>query len=136
MRYLDSAIINKNKHFNEDLKQVQVNTYYYKRYKSENHILYFIMFMCFIIISIALIKKKMPYFDDLSYSIIVGTIMGLSLLYIVYCIYILIHKDAVNYDEHDYKFDSKTTTDISGNSNSECLQFEPIPIKTSIEYLK
>jgi len=133
MRYLDSDIINKNKHFSEDLKQVQVNTYYYKRYKSENYILYFIMFMCFIIISIALIKKKMPFFDDLSYSIIVATIMGLSLLYIVYCINILIHKDAVNYDEHDYKFDYKSVPDISNNDN-ECLKFEPISIKTEINY--
>lgn len=130
MRYLDSDIINKNKHLSEDLKQVQVNTYYYKRYKSENRILYFIMFMCFIIISIALIKKKMPFFDDLSYSIIIGTIMGLSLLYIVYYIYLLIHKDSLNYDEHDYKFTSYST-DISDN---ECLKFEPIPIKTEINY--
>ncbi len=125
MRYLDSDIMNKNKHLSEDLKQVQVNTYYYKRYKSENHILYFIMFMCFIIISIALIKKKMPFFDDLSYTIIVGTIMGLSLLYIVYCIYILIHKDAVNYDEDDYKFHSTSAADISNNDTTECLKFEP-----------
>ena len=134
MRYLDSDIINKNKHLSEDLKQVQVNTYYYKRYKSENYILYFIMFMCFIIISIALIKKKMPSFDDLSYSIIVGTIMGLSLLYIVYCVYLLIHKDPVNYDEHDYRFDSNSTTDISNNIDTDCLKFEPISIKTAINY--
>lgn len=132
MRYLDSDIINKNKHLSEDLKQVQVNTYYYKRYKSENRILYFIMFMCFIIISIALIKKKMPFFDDLSYSIIIGTIMGLSLLYIVYCIYTLIQKDSVNYDEYDYKFTSYST-DISNNDN-KCLKFEPILIETAINY--
>ena len=56
--------------------------------------------------------------------------MGLSLLYIVYYVYLLIHKDSVNYDEYDYKFTSYST-DISDN---ECLQFEPISIKTEINY--
>lgn len=128
MRYLNANSINKDKHLNEHLKQVHVNTYYYKRYKSENKLLYFIMFICFIIISIALIKRKNPFFDDLSYSIIVGIIMGLSLLYIGYYLYLLIHKDNINYDEDDYKFNpkSKSETELDDNINYMCLKYEPI----------
>jgi hypothetical protein len=128
MRFLNIENINKNRHLNEELKQIQVNTYYYKKYKSENQLLYFIMFMCFIIISIALIKKKMPFFDDLSYSIIVGIIMGLSLLYISYSIYILIHKDRINYDENEYNFISNDKSKSDSNVKYQCLQYDPIPI--------
>lgn len=127
MRYLNADNINKDRHLNEDLKKVQVNTYYYKRYKSENQILYFIMIMCFIIISIALIKKKITSFDDLSYSIIVGIILALSLFYISYSIYLLTYKDEVNYDEDNYPYTSKrmydiSGSDISGNVNYHCLR--------------
>ncbi len=129
MRYLNANNINKDKHLNEHLKQVQVNTYYYKRYKSENRLLYFIMFICFIIISIALIKRKMPFFDDLSYSIIVGIILGLSLLYIGYNIYLLMHKDNINYDEDDYKFNPNSKTNVDDKDvNYKCLKYEPIDI--------
>jgi len=127
MRYLNADNINKDRHLNEDLKKVQVNTYYYKRYKSENQILYFIMIICFIIISIALIKKKLTSFDDLSYSIIIGIIIALSLFYISYSIYLLTYKDEVNYDEDNYPYTSKrmydiSGSDISGNVNYDCLR--------------
>lgn len=127
MRYLNADNINKDTHLNEDLKKVQVNTYYYKRYKSENQILYFIMIICFIIISIALIKKKLTSFDDLSYSIIIGIIIALSLFYISYSIYLLTYKDEVNYDEDNYPYTSKrmydiSGSDISGNVNYDCLR--------------
>jgi Cys-tRNA synthase (O-phospho-L-seryl-tRNA:Cys-tRNA synthase) len=121
MRYLNTDNLNKDRHFNEDLKQVQVNTYYYKRYKSENQLLYFIMVISFILISIALIKKRFAFFDDLSYSIIVGIIMGIALLYISHCIYGLIHKDKLNYDEDEYLYDD-SNLDLSGNANYECLK--------------
>ena len=130
MRYLNGDTINKDRHLNEHLKQVQVNTYYYKKYKSENEILYFIMFVCFIIISIALIKKKVSSFDDLSYSIIVAIIMVLSLSHISYSIYLLTYKDELNYDEDNYPFDTRSDisgNDISGNVNYDCLKFDPLP---------
>lgn len=127
MRYLNADNINIDRHLNEDLKKVQVNTYYYKRYKSENQILYFIMVICFIIILIALIKKKVKSFDDLSYSIIVGIIIVLSLFYISRSIYLLKYKDEVNYDEDNYPYTSKrmydiSGSDISGNVNYDCLK--------------
>ena len=121
MRYLNADNINIDKHLNEDLKKVQVNTYYYKRYKSENQILYFVMVTCFIIILIAFIKKKIAYFDDLSYSIIIAIIMTLSLSYILYSIYLLTYKDEVNYDEDNYQYTSKHMN-ASGNINDECLK--------------
>jgi hypothetical protein len=88
------------------------------------------MFVCFIIISIALIKKKVSSFDDLSYSIIVAIIMVLSLFYISYSIYLLTYKDELNYDEDNYPFETRSDSsgnDISGNVNYDCLKFDPLP---------
>lgn len=112
-----------NKPINEDLKQIRINTYYYKRYKSENHILYFIMIILFIVIIISIIKKRMPFLDDVAYSIIVGGILALSLIYISICLYKLMIKDNHNYDEDDYhfstSFDFNDLSDISNNCENE-----------------
>lgn len=96
------------KPINENLRQIRINTYYYKRYKSENYILYFIMFILIFLIVLALIKQKYSYLDDLAYSVIVGSILALSLLYIVYSIYLLMMKDDSNYDEDDFMFNTTT----------------------------
>jgi hypothetical protein len=111
---------------NDDLKQIQVNTYYYKKYKSENHILYFINIILVIIIIISIIKKRFPFLDDLSYSIIIGIILGFSLLYIIYLLWNIINKDHQNYDEYyydQYSYDyNENGSDISDNSNLSCLK--------------
>jgi len=91
-----------NRPINENVKQIQINTYYYKRYKSENHLLYFINIVLVFVIIISLIKKKFPFIDDYAYSIIIGTILALSILYIIYNLWILMGKDDKNYDEHNY----------------------------------
>jgi amino acid permease len=106
------------KPINEDLKQIQVNTYYYKRYKSENQILYFTIVILFIIIVLSLIRKKFPYLDETTYSIIVGIILAFSLMYIMYCIWKLLYKDKLNYDENDYGHMS--LDDTSAGSTGEC----------------
>ncbi len=122
---VNNSIKKLNKPMNEDLRQVEVNTYYYKRYKSENQILYFIMIICVIIIVIALIKKRVAFLDDLSYSIIVGTILGISLLYIVYSIYLLVYKDNHNYDEDQYTFNNNAIDICNNDINYDCLQHDP-----------
>lgn len=110
---------------NDDLKQIQVNTYYYKKYKAENYILYFIIIVLIIIIIISIIKKRFPFLDDLSYSIIIGIILGFSLLYIMYLLWIIINKDHQIYDEYyydQYNYGyNENGSDIS-NNNSSCLK--------------
>jgi len=107
---------------NDHLKQVQINTYYYKRYKSENQLLYFIMIVCVIIIIIALIKQRVPFFDDYAYSTIIGIILSFSLIYISYSLWCLVYKDNHNYDEDDYLFNrtKNSNSDISHNIINNC----------------
>lgn len=66
------------------------------------------MFILIFLIVLALIKQKYSYLDDLAYSVIVGSILALSLLYIVYSIYLLMMKDDSNYDEDDFMFNTTT----------------------------
>ena len=104
---------------NNNLRQVQINTYYYKRYKHENELLYFIMIVCLIIIIIALIKQRVPFLDDLAYSVIIGTIISISFIYILYFLWKFIYKDNYNYDEDQYLFNTMKYSDISGNSDND-----------------
>lgn len=107
---------------NEQLKQIQVNTYYYKRYKSENNILYVVIGILILIIVVSIIRNNYPFFDDLSYSIIIGIILVGLLIYIVSSIWKLFYKDKLNYDEIDYG-DMSSDNIVSGsndNNSSEC----------------
>ena len=103
---------------NDHLKQVQINTYYYKQYKSENQLLYFIMIVCVIIIIIAVIKQIFPFFDDYAYSIIIGIILSISFIYILSSLWRLVYKDNHNYDEDDYLFNTMNFSDIIGSDIS------------------
>lgn len=98
---------------NDHVKQIQINTYYYKRYKSENQLLYFIMVILLFVIIISLIKKKYSFLDDFAYSIIIGSILGLSIIYIVYSLWIIMNKDDSNYDETDHSY---ITNKMSSNT--------------------
>ena len=109
--------------YTEDLRQIQINTYYYKRYKSENELLHFIMFVFIVLICIAIIKKNVPFLDDYAYSIIIGIILGLSILYIIYKLWILFNKDDFNYDEILFPSEKSidtNTRNIGGDLNLGC----------------
>lgn len=113
---INASLKTLNKPINDELKQIQVNTYYYKRYKSENTILYVTIAVLFLVIILSLIRKNYPYFDDNSYSIIVGAILAILLIYIVLSIKTLFYKDELNYDEYNYGYMS--SDDVSSGSNS------------------
>lgn len=133
---VQSKLNSLNKPIDETLKQIEINTYYYKKYKSENKILYFIIFILILIIIINIIKKRFPFFDDLSYSIIIGIILGASLLYIIYLLWDAMNKDDQNYDEYAYEYDAidySTTLDISNNINTSCLKPGYLNTKYSID---
>jgi hypothetical protein len=121
---------------NENVKQIRINTYYYKRYKAENQLLYFIMVILLFVIIITLIKKYYPFLDDLAYSIIIGSILGLSIIYIVYSLWIIMNKDSSNYDENnnDYTYTNNITSgpDQTNSLNSSCLDtyIPELPIET------
>lgn len=118
---MNASLKGLSKPVNEQLKQIQVNTYYYKRYKSENNILYVVMIILVLIIVLSLIRKNYPFFDDVSYSIIVGIILVGLLLYIVHSIWKLFYKDNLNYDETDYGNMSSHNIISGSNDNNTSI---------------
>ena len=119
-----------NEPIDNKLKQIQINTYYYKKYKSENQILYFIIIVLVVIILISLIKTVLP-FIDVVYSIIVSIILGFSLVYIIYSLWLLVNKDNQNFDEDSYHFNldvDHIANAINADKYKECTK----PVQTSI----
>ena len=102
----------KNPAYTDTLSSIKWNTYYYKKYKTENNLLYFIMGICVLIIVLNLLKKSFTYFDDTSYSVIIGFILAYSFIHILYILWSITYKDDLNFDENSYEFDNGQ--DISG----------------------
>ena len=95
------------------------NTYYYKKYKSQNNILLFIIGVCVLIIMLKLIHKGYPFFDDRSYLIMVGIIIGLSILIVSYLLFIIYYKDNSNFDEIDYGYYNNNKINPTSNINRD-----------------
>jgi hypothetical protein len=111
----------------DNYSSIKWNTYYYKRYKALNSVLYFIMIICIILIFLTLIKKSNPYFDDKSYSIIVGVVLALSVIYIVKQLWSIMFRDKQNFDEYDYSFNTNGSSIDISNNRSECVSVKPLP---------
>ena len=86
---------------NEDIVVARWNTYYYKKYKLESNFLMYIIAVCIIIILLTFLHKTFPYFDRPAYLIIVGFIIGISILFFTYFYYRMFMKDDMNFDEND-----------------------------------
>jgi len=135
---------------NENIKTTKWNTYYFKKYKAQNKLYIFIIIICIIIISLTFINKNYKYFDNLSYNIIIGVIVGLSIIYIAMDIWYIYKKDDMNFDEIDYgsgpgiqyniNQNTSPTNDITGTDISLCdISFNPISKDeniSKIEFLK
>lgn len=115
----------------DSYSSVKWNTYYYKRYKALNSILYFIMLICVIIIVLTIIKKSVPFFDDNAYSVVVGIILALSVIYIVRQLWSIMFRDNKNFDEYAYTFNTNANTigndTIHNNIMSDCVSTTPKP---------
>ena len=82
------------------------------------------MVVLLFVIIITLIKKYYPFLDDLAYSIIIGSILGLAIIYIVYSLWIIMNKDSSNYDENEYSYTTNNITsgpDRADTLNESCL---------------
>ena len=93
------------------------NIYYYKRYKAENSLLYFIMIICIIIIILSSIHKNFKFFDTYSYSTIVAIILAISIIYIIKQILDIMFRDKQNFDEYNYLYNASdiNTGDVDSN---------------------
>jgi len=115
--------INSNVDYKSQLIQIKWNTFFYKKYKAENDLLYFIIKLCIVIIILSLIHKRLPFFDDNAYSVIIGIIIAYGIIYIFYGIWNIMYKDNTNFDENEYLYYRNISNiDTTNNLNkSKCL---------------
>ena len=86
--------------YNKLVEQIRWNTYYYKKYRQQTKLLVFIIFIC--IIMIALTKLQSSYFDEKSYSAIMGFVLTVAFIYIIYGLWDLLTRDNKNFDEYEF----------------------------------
>jgi hypothetical protein len=102
--YIDNIL--KTPTYTNVLTSIKWNTYYYKKYRAENKLLYFIIGICILIIILNILKKSFSYFDDISYSVFIGIILAYSFIHILYILWTITYKDDLNFDENDYMFNN------------------------------
>jgi hypothetical protein len=92
----------KNRDVDKTKELVLSNIYSYKKTKAQNKLLYVIIFVCVLVIIISIINKTQTLVDDNMYAFIIGSILGLTLIYIGYSLWVFSFRDSKNYDEYDY----------------------------------
>ena len=88
--------------YNKVISEIRWNTYYYKKYRQQTKLLVFIIFICIIMVILTNLRKRYSYFDEKSYTLIIGTILAFAFIYLVYGLWDLSIKDDKNFDEYNY----------------------------------
>ena len=102
-----------------NIRNIQINTFYQKKYQSQINILKFIILVCIVIISLSFIKKK-GLISQRMYLLIIGIIIAASIIRICYMLYDIIIRDKNIFDEIDNSwvlsvFDSSSSRKQDGD---------------------
>ena len=102
-----------------NIRNIQINTFYQKKYQSQINILKFIILVCILIISLSFIKKK-GLISQRMYLLIIGIIIAASIIRICYMLYDIIIRDKNIFDEIDNSwvlsvFDSSSSRKQDGD---------------------
>ena len=106
---MDSLDISKNNIYDE--KELEVNNYYILKYKSESDILKSIVFFCGLSLIGCFFFLKGLISESL-YIMYLGCIITFGMIYIIYNMYDLKHRDNQKFDEYDYQYTQTIGTDI------------------------
>ena len=126
---MNNIIQQQDENQNDNIEVTKWNTYYYKKYKIQNKLLIFIICICITIIILSIIKRNFSYFDETAYIVIVGIILGFSILIIIVILFQIYSKDNMNFDEIDYgiysgsgiTMNSGSTKNTNLNLNTDSL---------------
>ncbi len=120
----------KDENLQKNMNHIQWNYYYYKKYKRMNEILRYYVGVCIGLIILS--KLQSPYFDNLSYSLITGTIIAFLFIYIMYSLWDLYTRDNINFDEYDFsRYGNGLKTNY--NPNDRLIEFT-VPRKSTYDF--
>lgn len=105
---------------NNNLRLVEINTYYGKRYSAHSKIMKTIVFMCIPLIILAVLVNKSILPSNI-YVFLSGLIIIIGVILIGSQLIDISNRDTMNWDEYNWYFDQKTaptsTLDITNNGN-------------------
>ena len=99
--------------YDEIVNKIRWNTYYYKKYRQQTKMLFFIIFICILMIALSKLHSRYPYFDEKAYSLVIGIILGLAFIRVFLEIWDLYIRDNKNFDEYDYSVYGKPSGNIT-----------------------
>ena len=95
---------------NENNRMTEINTYYIKRYRAQNNLLYFIIKLNVFIILLTLINNSYStILPDLIYAAIVGLTAAYGFITLCWRLYDIYVRNDRNFDEYDQHKFSKTS---------------------------
>jgi hypothetical protein len=111
---------NRNSHLIEDLennkKQTEIYTYFYKKNKAQLNILYTLMYVILIIIVLTFLNMKFNFvINDTLYYMLISAISSIYFIYLLYQLFDLFLRNNINFDEYDSMFWSKEFVDPTVN---------------------
>jgi lipopolysaccharide export LptBFGC system permease protein LptF len=109
----------------EVVNKIRWNTYYYKKYRQQTRLLFFIIFICVLMIVLSKLRSRSPYFDEKAYSFVIGIILGVTFIYMIYGLWDLLLKDDKNFDEYDYSIYGISGKDITELNEVESISDKP-----------
>ena len=110
--------------YDEIVNKIRWNTYYYKKYRQQTKMLFFIIFICIVMITLSKLRSLYPYFDEKAYSLIIGIILGLAFIRIFLELWDLLIRDNKNFDEYDYSIYGKPSKNITELAESDTKDFK------------
>lgn len=88
------------------LRQVEINTYYGKKYNSHSDVMKLIVLMCIPILLLTLINNT-GIIPEIIYTALIILIISIGVICIGYKLIDNSNRDSMNYDEYDWGFNSK-----------------------------
>tara|TARA_Y100001970_G_C14238389_1_gene863347 strand:+ start:1507 stop:2235 length:729 start_codon:yes stop_codon:yes gene_type:complete len=112
----------KNEYYNsiitDKVRNMQINTFYQKKYESQISLLKFIIVICIVIIFVSIIKRR-GLLSEGTYGGIIGLIIFFSILRVSYLMYDIFIRDKNNFDEVEKEWVLTVYGSESNNSNAD-----------------
>jgi hypothetical protein len=85
------------------MRMVEINTYYGKRYKAQSSVMKLIIFVCVIILVLAILQKKSLLPESIA-NILLGIVIVIGGFFIIWRILDISRRDNMNFDEYNWYF--------------------------------
>ena len=85
------------------MRMVEINTYYGKRYKAQSGVMKLIIFICIILLVLAILRKKGLIPESIA-NILLGVVIALGGFFIIWRIFDISRRDNMNFDAYKWNF--------------------------------